>query len=258
MPYYYTILSPERVEIRYRLAGLGTRAIAAAIDDTIIALVAGLALVGIGLFLGIFESLAWDAPTQAILAFWTMGAFVAWFAYYIGFEIAWNGQTPGKRWMGLRVIRLDGSPIEPFNAFSRELLRLVDFFPPYYALGGTVAFFNSYWQRIGDLAAGTIVVREGHEVRTSKVSLWQLPPEPTPQETTVYSVSGISPQEYRALRDYLNRRSELNPEADVRLARLLWDDVKTKIVLHGSEQFSPALMIEAVVAKYERSIGDQR
>src|SRR5205809_1028494 len=81
--------------------------------------------------------------------------------YFAIFEWLWSGQTPGKRWLKLRVIREDGRPISFFEAMIRNLIRVIDFMvPPFYSVGLVSVFSTARDQRVGDLVAGTVVVRE--------------------------------------------------------------------------------------------------
>ena len=107
-------------------------------------------------------------PQDLFLTRWTVALlsltfFIVNFGYFTLFEMLWRGQTPGKRRVGLRVIREGGYPLNFGASFLRNLLRIVDFLPFGYAVGVTVAVLGSRWQRLGDLAARTWVVREHPE-----------------------------------------------------------------------------------------------
>src|ERR671926_427029 len=127
----YSVLTPERVRLQYDIAGIGSRG-AAAIVDTVIQ--------GILLFL---------------VATYLLAVFVVTAGYYIFFEIVWSGQTPGKRALGVRVIRENGYPIRPVDAVIRNLVRVVDGLPSGYAIGLLVMLLNNRSKRLGDFAAGT-------------------------------------------------------------------------------------------------------
>ena len=89
--------------------------------------------------------------------------FLIFAGYFILFEWLWNGQTPGKRWLKLRVIRDDGRPLTLWEAIARNLLRIADAAPgfvlPVYSVGLIVIFLSGRDQRLGDMFAGTVVVR---------------------------------------------------------------------------------------------------
>jgi uncharacterized RDD family membrane protein YckC len=179
MPYEFVLQSPEKVEIRYEIAGLGSRALAAVLDDLLVLTIVAV----VGALLALLEE-----TTQAISNLLTVigegwliaglifFAYILWFAYYIAFEIFWNGQTPAKRAFGLRVMMLTGAPVTPTAVLIRELVRLVDAFPLCivgYNVAGALAFFSPYGQRLGDMLAGTFVIKER---RTPAPTLEQLSP----------------------------------------------------------------------------------
>jgi uncharacterized RDD family membrane protein YckC len=94
-----------------------------------------------------------------LIALYVLLNFLLFWAYFIGFELRWNGQTPGKRLAGLRVVRLDGAPAGVLEIVVRNLVRLVDLLPFFYALGAVVVLSNRHSRRLGDFAAGTLVIR---------------------------------------------------------------------------------------------------
>ncbi len=156
------IETPERVPLHFALASIGNRFLACAIDHALqfaLILLVSLAFY----FLRDYASLAGlfkDAPkwVQAVLIILT---FLIFTSYFIFFEWLWNGQTPGKRWLKLRVIREDGRPITFWEAMVRNLLRIFDMMPwPFYSIGLICVFVNSNDRRVGDMVAGTVVVRE--------------------------------------------------------------------------------------------------
>src|SRR4029078_5649079 len=91
--------------------------------------------------------------------------------YYMVFEILWNGQTPGKRLVGVRVMRENGYPIRPVDAVIRNLVRIVDWLPATYGIGVLTMLLNKRSKRLGDFASGTIVVREGARTRVAPVNV---------------------------------------------------------------------------------------
>lgn len=165
------IETPERVQLEFALASIGNRFLAVAIDHFIqylsIFLIAWffLSVAGYG------SSDVVDAP-QTLLAEmpkWTIAIliivlFLIFAGYFIVFEWLWNGQTPGKRLLKLRVIRDDGRPLTLWEAIARNLLRIFDAVPgfiiPVYSVGLIVIFLSGRDQRVGDIFAGTVVIRE--------------------------------------------------------------------------------------------------
>ncbi len=165
-------MTPERVSLGYDLAGIGSRAAAALIDVTIQGLVWLSLLIVLGVTFSRFPVDLDDARPVVlvvllIVAF--LGGFFLLWGYYMLFEIIWSGQTPGKRALGLRVIRENGYPIRPGDAVVRNLIRVIDGPPFGAAIGSLVMLLNSRSKRLGDYVAGTIVVREGKRLRLADV-----------------------------------------------------------------------------------------
>ena len=156
------IETPERVPLHFALASIGNRFLACAFDHTLqfiaIGIVAGV-LLWTGRLAGMGVNLT-DAPKWALVLL-ILAVFLIWSSYFAFFEWIWNGQTPGKRRLRLRVIREDGRPITFWEASARNLLRILDMMPfPFYSIGLVCVFASRRDQRIGDFVAGTVVVRE--------------------------------------------------------------------------------------------------
>ena len=156
------IETPERVPLHFALASIGNRFIACAIDHAIQVLALGLIAISstiLASFSFIENSLS-GAP-KWVFAVMIILLFLIFAGYFAFFEWIWNGQTPGKRWLKLRVIREDGRPITFWEAAVRNLLRSFDMMPlPFYSVGLISVFSTNRDQRIGDMVAGTVVVRE--------------------------------------------------------------------------------------------------
>ena len=165
------IETPERVQLEFALASIGNRFLAVALDHFIqffsIFFIAWFFLS----LAGFSSSDVTDAPNKLLseMPKWTIAIliivlFLVFAGYFIVFEWLWNGQTPGKRLLKLRVIRDDGRPLTLWEAIARNLLRICDAVPgfiiPIYSVGLIVIFLNGRDQRVGDIFAGTVVVRE--------------------------------------------------------------------------------------------------
>ena len=164
------VATPERVSFDYQVAGLGTRAIAQILDLLILAGV----LIGIA-FAAVAIGQAGSSTIAYLLA--VIGGFVVTFGYFWTCEAFWSGQTVGKKVFRLRAVGDRGEPMTFFQAGIRNIVRIVDFLPYGYGVGLVVLFVNGKGKRLGDLAAGTIVVKD-----SDYVWLWQLPgaqPPPT-------------------------------------------------------------------------------
>ncbi len=156
---FLNIDTPENVVFGYEVVGIGSRFLAALVDTTIIALlliVANILLLFI--FLGGVDIA--ESVSSFMVALLSLVSFAFFWGYYIFFEMRWNGRSPGKQLVGIRVIRADGTPITLAESIIRNLVRLVDFLPGAYGVGLVTMFIDGKARRLGDLAANTLVVRE--------------------------------------------------------------------------------------------------
>ncbi|CAA9388067.1 MAG: hypothetical protein AVDCRST_MAG74-801 [uncultured Pyrinomonadaceae bacterium] len=164
------IETPERVPLAFALASIGNRFLAVAIDHFIQYFVifvvawALLSISGIGSVEAIENSEVLREMPKWTIALLIIVLFLIFAGYFVFFEWLWNGQTPGKRLLKLRVIREDGRPVTLWEALARNLLRIFDAVPgfvlPVYSVGLITIFLSSRDQRVGDMFAGTVVVRE--------------------------------------------------------------------------------------------------
>ncbi len=174
----YALETPESVSVGLPVAGVGSRFVAALLDVLILLAV----LIAFGIVIAVSTAIlgAGTIGGYIALALGTLVTSVVFFGYFVFFEIAWNGQTPGKRATGLRVIMASGYPVTPFAVLVRNVLRLVDALPGFYALGfytvGIVTMLvDKRSRRLGDLAAGTMVIKEGREGGLSSLSAPSIP-----------------------------------------------------------------------------------
>lgn len=211
-----TIATPEGVDLELTLAGVGSRVASALIDYGIqIAIIVALALA-----LGLGVGLSPDASGFAA-ALWILLSFLLFVGYDIAFEVLASGRTPGKRLNGVRVVREDGGPVTfPISAV-RNVLRIIDILPGMYLVGIGSILVSSRNQRVGDLAAGTLVVRER---KVAPPPLW-LPQRAAPAMDT----SGIDQLELAAVRSFLARRHGLTHDARVQLAAELAAKLRPKV-----------------------------
>ena len=166
------IQTPENVAFGYQVAGIGSRFLASLLDTLIIILLQAAVFVAFLLILRAFNITLLDGgPASWIYAIFGLVAFIFYWGYYIFFEMLWNGQTPGKRWTGLRVIRADGTPITLPESLIRNLARLVDILPAAYGVGIITMFIDKQSRRLGDVAAGTLVVHDRAPITIQSLSV---------------------------------------------------------------------------------------
>ena len=207
------IATPEGVEVELTLAGIGSRFIAGGIDFTIqLAVIIALAVI-------------LQPAGDAGAALFTSAMFALIFFYDVLFEVLGRGRTPGKRWAGLRVVRSGGRPITLARSSVRNILRIIDILPGFYAVGMTVIFITPRNQRIGDLAAGSHVVRIRHGDRQRVGE--QVDVDPGPAAT--WDVTAVSQDDVAAVRAFLERRRALQHEHRVQIAAELASRLRPRI-----------------------------
>lgn len=167
---FLNIDTPENVIFGYEVAGIGSRFLAALVDTTLIFVLLIISTLGILFFTALVADLesiligtAENGPLLMIAFISLLNFFFLW-GYYLLFEVWWNGQTPGKRAIGIRVIRTDGTPIDLSESIIRNLVRIVDFLPGYYVIGFITMFASQQSRRLGDYAAGTLVIYDKGDV----------------------------------------------------------------------------------------------
>jgi uncharacterized RDD family membrane protein YckC len=219
------IETPERVPLHFALASIGNRFLACAFDHALQTTVFVLLYY---IFIWIAGSLYAGGLTGAskwVVALFIIVAFLIWLSYFILFEWLWNGQTPGKRWLKLRVMREDGRPITFWEAAIRNLLRIFDILiPPLYSVGLICVFASRRDQRIGDLVAGSVVVRERETEAPTFDQVFAAPVSDTalrrsfrPVQFTA-DISPIMEREIEVVETFLRRRWELPDHVRVWMA----------------------------------------
>lgn len=198
------VATPESIRFSLELADIGSRALAYGVDGLI-------RFVGVSAMLIVVS--AFDVELAPIWAATTVVLFLVNWFYFVAFELAWNGQTPGKRVVGLRVVRAGGYPVNGFASMVRNLLRIIDLMPFAYGFGITAAFADPMRRRIGDLAAGTLVVRD------RPMSLGGVAPRPAPATAphpawaAAAAATRTDAPRRELVQDYLDRRALIRPEA---------------------------------------------
>jgi uncharacterized RDD family membrane protein YckC len=231
------IVTPEAVALTLDLAGLGSRMIAIAIDMAIqvgVFLLLSLSFAGLGLQ---------GTSAQAMLL---VSFFLLFWGYFFVFEGMWNGQTPGKRMQRIRVVRSDGQPAGWSQVVIRNLVRIVDLLPGFYAIGTVSIVLTRRSQRLGDLAGGTVVTRLRGAPAPFAVSL---PPDSFVAARTL-DTAALTESEYSLIRSFLERRGSLVPAARERLAAELTATIRPRVAGAGAWAAGDEALLEAVSASY--------
>ena len=241
-----TIHTPEQIALEFTLAGAGSRFLALAIDTM-------LQLIVIASILLLFAAGAWMRLLGVASAgTWMQAAgiifgFVVYYGYFTFFEAIWTGQTPGKRIVGLRVVSLSGRPIAPFDAILRNLLRIIDQIPGIYAVGIVSIMVTSRSQRLGDLAAGTVVVVE--ESRVAQAA----PKSFAPSAAGLLGAAKLTPKEVDAIETFLARRESLPDHQRERSAHQLAEHVRQRLSVPADRYPSGEALLEDAIAEYRGS-----
>lgn len=237
-----TISTPEGIDLELTLAGLGSR-FTAVLIDTLIKIVL---LVALG-FLLVGGVAATELDDGLLGALYFVGVFLVLFGYDVLFETLASGRTPGKRWTGIRVVRLEGQPVGFLTAAVRNILRLVDFLPFGYAVGMISILVTEKNQRLGDVVAGALVIRERHG---SAGPTWPAQvAAPVPDGTPRWDVSAVTAEELATVRAFLERRFELTSEARAQLGATLAERLRPKIVGVPDDMHVEAFLERLAAAK---------
>jgi len=265
----YTIPTPENVSFGYEVVGIGNRFIATLFDSAIllllfvaINLLLAFALDLVGAFstnlLDFAEEIGWSQGF--LIAIYTLLQFLLIWGYYIGFEWLWQGQTPGKRWTKIRVVRIDGNPVGFGEVAIRNLVRIIDFLPATYALGLVTMFFSENARRLGDYAAGTIVIKDKSmltledvtAVTERKASEPHPIDEADPLYTRYINIRALSGSDY-ALIDELLKRYNRN-RVDFELLNRAANSMRKKLNLDENEvaTIGSLKLLEEIAEAYRR------
>lgn len=250
------IRTPESVELEFSLAGIGSRAVALLVDYTVLG--AGITAVMVlafyilaqlnqtELFLNIDADVL-ELWVQAIYALVLFGLYVG---YFVGFETLWQGQTPGKRYARIRVIRDNAQPVSLFQATLRSLLRPVDDIPP--SIGLFFILFGKREKRIGDWLAGTLVVQTDPRNDHKGIVISKDAEIFGDILLTTLNFAAITPDDFATLREYLQRRKSMTLTAQTTVSNQLSERLQEKTELEALPAHMTApIFIEAVYWAYQ-------
>lgn len=239
----YLVLTPEKVVISYQHAGYGARIGAQLIDLLII----GVVYIIVGVIFAFSAVVVGQGIAQLIIMLFMTFAI---FAYFIIFEAWWNGQTPGKKALGIRVVHQDGTPMSWRASFMRNILRIADFLPGFYGLGFVTMFLNERSQRLGDLIAGTLVVQINNVPQGFTLAPYKAGVHPL--EYSVGELGSMTLPEYHAIKRLCDRFPYLPVEEQYRSLQAIWEPFREKEHIHPLSNVHPIYQMEAVVMKFGR------
>jgi uncharacterized RDD family membrane protein YckC len=222
------VATGESVAFSYELAGLGSRFFAVFLDTSLqltIAVLGLLAFAWLGSATGLARSAASSTSKFAgavVVGLAAFAAFALFFGYFIAFEWLWRGRTPGKRVVGIRVVRDGGFPLDLTSAVVRNVVRILEFGAGFYALAAVVTLLSPTNRRLGDLAAGTLVVRDAR---------FERPVRPARGDRNDALVRDLTPAERDLVLGYVARRPTLAPEVRGALATRVANAVRPKLAV---------------------------
>jgi uncharacterized RDD family membrane protein YckC len=237
------VATGESIAFRYELAGLGSRFFAVFIDLTIqilVALSVLLILAWIGTSFagnGAAASVPNKTASAIFLGLTIFAAFMLFFGYFILFEWLWEGRTPGKRLLGIRVVRDGGFPLDLTSSVIRNLVRILEFTFGFYTISAISTLLSPQNRRLGDMAAGTIVVRDQRFERESVLGVYadERADDPVVRE--------LSPAERDLIRRYVARRAGLSAEARAQLATQIARPIRPKLAATYDHLDDDALLV---------------
>ena len=249
-----SVRTPESIAFYYELAGLGSRFLAVAIDSVIQTLIV----------IAVFLLMVWASPGAAALgkilglsdttvqaieyAIVIVLIFLVYTGYFVAFETLWNGQTPGKRVIGIRVVRDGGYPITFMDAVIRNLIRDVEALLVYVpSIVSTLVSPQN--KRLGDLAAGTIVVRD-RAFEVPDPQRWLAGDDPAAGAPSIPGLDRISDDEYTLASRYVARRHMLDPRAAEETAKRIADAIRPKLGPEAAEFSDHDLLVRVAGARH--------
>jgi len=212
--------TPESVDLALEPVGLGSRFLAALIDAAIQwAVMFALYMVGISSLLAWAEGFADPSSSfpATVMAILLLSGALLFFLYKLLFEALWNGQTIGKRVVGIRVVQANGMPVTFLQVVIRNFLRVVDFLPFYYLIGSVCVLATGRRQRLGDLAAGTVVVRDRPAEAPVVPTMLSHPPHTDLNRLREHALR-LSEEDLLPARGYWQRRNQLHGPSRARVA----------------------------------------
>ncbi len=268
LPDQLIIDTPEQVSIRFPLAGIGSRFLAILID-TLLQAAAYVALVLI--FILVISAAPKSSTTgelshsgeKWLIAGLILFHFLMYWGYFTLFEAFWNGQTPGKKLFRIRVIQDSGRQITFFESMIRNLIRIVDLLPSFYLVGIIAMACNRQHKRLGDLAAGTLIVHErpteepiwgGTGPRTITAAAFQ-PAEREPDFLSQHNlavalpadaIARLSAGDLNVIDRFFSRALDMDLNTRAQIAARLTTQMCAKMTLEVPKDINPERVLEAI------------
>lgn len=241
------VVTPEAVHLEFEAAGIGSRAIALVLDLLLQATVVMLLLFGLGL---VVEGAGAGVPDWVGVTVTLLLVFAVLWGYPVTLETLWRGQTLGKAAMGLRVVTREGAPVRFRHAAVRAALGIVDFYLAFGGIAVVSALVTREHQRLGDLVAGTLVLRERTGTRAATAVQFRVPPGAESYAATI-DPAGLTTQDYAAVRGYLLRAGDLAPAVRADLAARLAHPIAARLGHQPPDGVSAEVFLACAAARYQ-------
>jgi uncharacterized RDD family membrane protein YckC len=236
------IVTPEAVVLEFETAGVGSRMVARIIDSVL----QGLLLVVLLLASAVVAAVAGSIGLAGVF----VSLFAVLFIYPVAFETLWRGRTPGKAALGLRVVTVEGAPIRFRHAAIRAFLALIDIYLLSGAIGVVTMLASSRSQRLGDMVAGTVVLRERTGARMPTAVVFSVPPGYESYAASI-DVNGLTASDYGAVRAFLLRAPSLEPARRYELARQIATPLLLRLRHTPPAWVGPEALLACVAAVYQ-------
>lgn len=239
------VVTPEAVVLEFETAGIGSRLPAVLLDGAVQAAL----LIGVILLISAIDAVTGSLGGLAVALFFLLYAGVI-FGYPIAFETLWRGRTLGKAALGLRVVTVEGAPVRFRHAAIRGVVGLVDFYIGSGAVAVLFVLFTRRNQRLGDLLAGTIVLRERSGAgRPSAVAFD--PPPGLEHFVATLDTAALGHEDYGAIRSLLLRAPTMPYDVRDQLARQLADIVLARIRVPVAPGLPAEVFLVCVASAYQ-------
>lgn len=244
MPRQITVVTPENVRIDYELAGFASRA-GAAIIDMLLQLLLYTFILFMKWQLGGLSSLPGSNWAYALLG---IIGFLIFYGYFVYFETAWNGQTPGKRYCRLRTVKEGGLPVDLACAATRNLVRVIDIVPVIvpYVVGMLCVILSDKNKRLGDYAAGTLVVKERGEW-TGDLQKHRLEEYSTPRHVGyIKNIELVTAADFEAAKRFVERMPELADDVRMQLAAKMARPMMARLGIEDNDHINYVILLSEI------------
>ncbi|MCL1912616.1 MAG: RDD family protein [Eubacteriaceae bacterium] len=226
----YVISTPEQLNLTYKMAGLGSRFLAFAVDTAI------QLFLSVVIVISLSQLSTWNHNTESYLALIIVLYALVFHGYYMIFEILMKGRTPGKALVKIRVVLKDGRAADLSGLVLRNLIRLVDSLPFFYIVGILCMFINKDSRRLGDIAAGTIVIIDKKRATLDSIL----------SRNTAEHNSRLTDHETAIIRDFLARKAQLSGKARFALAEQIALPLYERYGIPESQRENPESFLEDI------------